>query len=255
MRLDYRRDIRLIAMTLLLVLCSSSRMPAGAAGGKVKAIAFDAFVIFDPRPIVARAEELFPGHGASLCNEWRVRQFEYTWLRSMSNRYVDFWKVTEDALAYACRKEALSLTDDKRKDLMNAYLSLKAWPDVLPALQSLKASGVRLGFLSNFTPRMLDADIRGSGLEGIFEQVLSTDKVSTYKPDPRAYQMGVDAFALPREEMLFVAFAGWDAAGARSFGYPTFWANRSGQLPEELSATPDGEGKSLADLLTFIDRK
>ena len=73
-----------------------------------------------------------------------------------------------------------------------------------------------------------DADraVKNSGLENIFEPHLSTDRVSAYKPDPRAYQMGVDAFGLSRQEIAFVAFGGWDAAGARSYGYPTFWVNR-----------------------------
>ena len=56
----------------------------------------------------------------------------------------------------------------------------------------------------------------------MFEQVLSSDRAKTYKPDPRAYQLGVDALQVKREEILFVAFAGWDAAGAKLFGYPTF---------------------------------
>src|SRR5258708_4123302 len=109
---------------------------------------------------------------------------------------------------------------------MNAYLELKAWPDVMPALASLKNSGFRLAFLSNFTPRMLEANIEHAGLSGLFEQVLSTHQAKTYKPDPRAYELGTDVLKLPRQEILFVAFAGWDAAGAKSFGYQTFWVNR-----------------------------
>ena len=64
----------------------------------IKAIAFDAFVIFDPRPLVGLAEQLFPGKGEDLGDQWRTRQFEYTWLRVTSKRYVDFWQVTEEAL-------------------------------------------------------------------------------------------------------------------------------------------------------------
>jgi 2-haloacid dehalogenase len=52
------------------------------------------------------------------------------------------------------------------------------------------------------TPDMLDSAIKSSGLEGIFEPSLSTDRVRVYKPDPRAYQMGIDAFTLKREEIL-----------------------------------------------------
>jgi 2-haloacid dehalogenase len=226
--------------------------PAHAAGVRFKAIAFDAFPILDPRPVFARAEQLFPGKGTELSNAWRTRQFEYTWLRTVSQRYADFWTVTEDALVFAAKMLKLDLTAEKRAQLMNVYLELKAWPDAPPALQALKGAGIRLAFLSNFTPKMLDAGVKNSGLEGTFEHVLSTDAAKTYKPDPRAYQMAIDAFKLNREEILFVAFAGWDAAGAKFFGYPTFWVNRLNLPAEELGVTADAVGGTLTDLVNFV---
>lgn len=48
---------------------------------------------------------------------------------------------------------------------MQAYLEIKAWPDALSALQSLRHAGVRMAFLSNFTAPMLDAAVKNSGLE------------------------------------------------------------------------------------------
>ncbi|HEY7404481.1 MAG TPA: haloacid dehalogenase type II [Candidatus Angelobacter sp.] len=219
---------------------------------EIKAVAFDAFPIFDPRPINALAEELFPGRGLALSNEWRTRQFEYTWLRVAARRYADFWQVTQDALVFAAHKLQLDLSREKRETLMNAYLTLKAWPDVQPAVTALKQSGLRLALLSNFTPRMLAVNIKNAGLDGLFEHVLSTDPAGTYKPDPNGYQLGIDAFRLKRHEILFVAFAGWDAAGAKLFGYPTYWVNRL-QLPvEELGAAPDGEGTSLLPMVQFL---
>jgi 2-haloacid dehalogenase len=123
---------------------------------------------------------------------------------------------------------------------------------VVPALDSIEKSGIRLALLSNFTRSMLDANIRGAGLDGVFEQVLSTDQAATYKPDPRAYQLGTDALKLTREEVLFVAFAGWDAAGAKLFGYPTYWVNRQHLPAEEIGVRPDGSGGTLTDLVAFL---
>jgi 2-haloacid dehalogenase len=225
---------------------------AGSAKTPVKAIAFDAFPILDPRPVFALGEELFPGKGADLANAWRTRQFEYTWLRTLSRDYADFWRVTEDALVFAANLLKLELTSDKRLRLMDAYLSIRCWPEAPTALRSLKNAGIRLAFLSNMTAKMLDAGIRNSGLEGVFEHVLSTDRVQVYKPDPRAYQMGVDALRLKRGEIVFAAFAGWDAAGAKTFGYPTFWVNRQNQPVEELGVAPDATGATLNDLVRYI---
>jgi 2-haloacid dehalogenase len=217
-----------------------------------KVIAFDAFPIFDPRPVFQLAEVLFPGKGTDLRNAWRTRQFEYQWLRALSGRYADFWQATEDALVFSAKLLQLDLTREKRAQLMDAYLRLKAWPDVAPALSALKKAGIRLAFLSNMTMKMLEAGMENAGLEGLFEQVLSTDRIHTYKPDPRAYQMALDAFKVKREEILFVPFAGWDAAGAKWFGFPTFWINRLNLPGEELGATPDGAGRDLTDLVRFV---
>lgn len=228
------------------------RVASSPGQSRLKAIAFDAFPIFSPASVVSRADVLFPGRGAALGEEWRLRQFEYAWLRVLSQRYVDFWQVTRDALVFAATKLELELDPDKRQSLMEAFLELTPWPDAFPALTSLARSGVRLAFLSNFTPRMLEANLERAGLNDLFEHVLSTDRARTYKPDPRAYRLGTEALGLRREEILFVAHAGWDAAGAKSFGYPTFWVNRPGLPPEELGASPDAAGRDLSELVRFV---
>jgi 2-haloacid dehalogenase len=46
------------------------------------------------RSIAALCEALFPEHGSELVNVWRLHQFEYTWLRTVANRYANFARVT-----------------------------------------------------------------------------------------------------------------------------------------------------------------
>jgi 2-haloacid dehalogenase len=249
--LTNRRDfIKLVAAGA--ATAGLSGLAQAAPSFKVKALAFDAFPIFNPMPIAALAETIFPGKGPAFMTAWRTRQFEYTWLRSMGKRYADFWKVTEHSLVYAAKATQLDLTKENRDKLLGAFTELKAWPDVAPALKALRAAKIRLGFLSNFTRKMLDDAIKSAGLDGMFEQVLTTDTVKTYKPDPRAYQLGIDAFKLKREEIGFVAFAGWDAAGAKWFGYPTLWVNRAKQPVEELEFTPDVTVSSLAEIVPML---
>jgi 2-haloacid dehalogenase len=135
---------------------------------------------------------------------------------------------------------------------MDAYLRLKTWPDVIPALSSLKKLGFGLAFRNNFTPRMLEAKIRNAGLDGVFDHVLNTDRAKTFKPDLRAYQRGVEEMKLKRDKIPFVAHAGWDAAGAKLFGYLTYWVNRQNLPPEELGPLPDGSGDTLSQLAQFL---
>jgi 2-haloacid dehalogenase len=227
------------------------RAHAGASRG-VKAIAFDGFPIIDPRPVVKRAEELFPGKGEALANLWRTRQFEYTWLRTLAGAYADFWQITQEALVFAASSLGLPLSAGARERLMHTYLELQAWDDARPALEALRAAGIRMAFLSNLTTPMLDAALERSGLRGFFEPHLTTDRVRAYKPDKRAYQMGPSAFRARPEEVVFCASAGWDAAGAKWFGYRTFWVNRSQQPVEELGVKPDGIGAGMADFARFV---
>jgi 2-haloacid dehalogenase len=99
---------------------------------------------------------------------------------------------------------------------------------------------------------MLTAGLKNSGLENSFEAVISTGRARTFKPDPNAYRLGTDVLELGKGEIMFVAFAGWDVAGAKWFGYPTFWNNRQGAAAEGLGVEPDGAGATLADLVKFL---
>jgi 2-haloacid dehalogenase len=219
---------------------------------QIKAVVFDAFPIFDARPVFQLADSLFPDKGMAFSNSWRIAQFEYTWLRTSAGQYKNFWNVTEDALIFAAKKSGVNLAIKDRHQLMEAYLHLDVWPDVLPALQLLKGMGIRLSILSNWTVEMQASCVKNAKLEGYFENLLSTDKVQAFKPSINAYQMGVNSFKLNKEEIVFAAHAGWDAVGAKWFGYPTFWVNRQNVPLEELSVTPDGTGKDLAGLVDFI---
>lgn len=227
---------------------------AAPRAATIRAIAFDAFPIFDPRPIGAACERLFPERGTALVNAWRARQFDYQWLRAMGGRYADFWRCTADALAVACESAGIDASESQRDELMEGWLRLDVWPDVPESLRALRDRGLTLAFLSNATPRILEGGLGRAGLESMFAHVISTDRARTFKPHPDAYRLATRTLGLRREEILFVAFAGWDVAGAKWFGYPTFWNNRANAPTERLEAVPDGAG-TLADLLGFLGNK
>ena len=255
MTLHRRQFLNLAAGTVAAGLLSTNQPVQGGTKLTIKAIGFDAFTTFDPRPISALADRLFPGRGADLSNLWRTRLFEYTWLRTLYGNYADFWQVAQDALKFAAEMLKLELTVEKREELMGAFLKLKAYTDVLSALQSLKDGGIRMAFVSDLTGQILESAVKNSGLEGFFEFNLSTDAVKAFKPDRRAYQMAIDAFKLRREEIAFAAFDGWDAGGAKGFGYTTFWVNRLNLPVEQVGVAPDGIGETLTALADFVRGK
>ncbi|WP_239649539.1 hypothetical protein [Methylocucumis oryzae] len=168
MLFNRRTFVNWLATGVASLSLASIPLAHGDTQPKIKAIAFDAFAILDPRPVFVLAEQLFPGKGTELSNAWRTRQFEYQWLRVLSGQYADFWQATEDSLVYAAELLKLELTPDKRQQLMHAYLELKAWPDAPLVLTSLKNQGIRLAFLSNATPTILEAGIKKFRYDGCF---------------------------------------------------------------------------------------
>lgn len=256
-----RRFLELGAFSILSAACRARPGPGAAVpttsrqrGVKIRAIAFDLFTLFDPRTVMRVAERAVPGRAQAFCDTWRLRQFEYSWIHTAAGQYRDFRAVTEEALVYAAAVHDVALTADARATLLGAYEELDPWPDTRPTLEAFKRAGLALAPLANYTPAMIDRLLRNGGVHDLFDHVISTDRARTFKPDPRAYALGPEVFGLRREEIAFSAFGGWDAAGARWFGYPTFWVNRLGQPKEQLAPGPDATGATLRELAEWVER-
>jgi len=220
--------------------------------GQIEAVAFDAFTLLDFRQLPATAERLFPGQGARFEELWRTRVFEYSWLRIAGRKYRDFEALGADAFGWAAAVLKLGPSPEVRREFLDALVQLPAWPEAASVLAGLRASGRKLAFLSNFTPGMLASIGRRTGLDRLMDAPLSTDAVRSYKPDPRAYHLAVEAFRLPKERIAFVAHGGWDAAGAAWFGFPTYWINRTGIPREELGVGPLATLPSLSPLPVLL---
>ena len=243
--------IRTFLLTLLFIAVA---VPAYAqtAAPRYKAVAFDYFVIFDPNSVVVDVEEIFPGRGMEFTRAWRAKQFEYGFLRSITGSHEDFFKVTEDALAYTIENLDLEATEEQKKQLLNAYLSLEPWPDSAAGLKKLKDAGIKIITIANFSREMLQSNADHAGIAGLFDELLSTEVNRTYKPDPAAYALGMERLGLKKEEIVFAAFGGWDAYGAKSFGYPTYWVNRFNLPPERLGMRADGTSSGFDGLVAFV---
>jgi 2-haloacid dehalogenase len=249
----WRRDFLQVAGWSALAACGPGTRPPTTARptGAIRAVAFDLFTIFDPRTIDARVAEVVTGDPAAFAATWKTRLFEYSWIRAAANRYVDFQALVDHSLDYAARAHRVALSAADRRRLAAAPTELAPWPDAPATLRELRDRGLRLAPLANFSPAMIDALLGGAGLRALFEAQISTDAAHTYKPDPRAYALAEQRLGLPRAQIAFAAFGGWDAAGATWFGFPTFWVNRLG-VPEEELVAPDGSGPNLVHLAGWL---
>jgi 2-haloacid dehalogenase len=202
-----------------------------------RAFVFDAYgTLFDVHSVVVQAANL-PGDLQALSALWRQKQLEYTWLRSLMERYQDFWDVTEAALHAAVTQLKIQASDAELHGLMQAYLRPSAFPDVREALDALQ--GAPLAILSNGSPKMLASAVQHNSLTPYFAEIISVDRVRTYKPSPRVYALAPEVLGFPPEEILFVSSNSWDVAGAKAFGYKVCWCNRSQGHMEHLGFSAD----------------
>jgi len=219
---------------------------------KPVAIAFDAYgTLLD---VASLGSELANLEGASrqrFVALWRSKQLEYTWLRTLMERYVDFESVSGEALRYAMK--SMDIGKQEFDSLMGGLRKIHCFPEVRSALAGLKSKVPRLSILSNGTPGMLTSALEANGIQGYFETVLSVDAVRRYKPDPRVYDMATRHFGAKPRELLFVSSNSWDICGAASRGFTTAWCNRSRAPFDELGYSPDIEVRSLDQLAGKID--
>lgn len=216
---------------------------------EVAALVFDAYgTLFDVHSVSRRAESLFPGRGAALSAAWRTKQLEYSWLRTLMGRYEDFDRVTRAALEWALDSLGIEADEAAQRAMIEEYRRLATFPEVPAALESL-ARTRPLAILSNGHPGMLEAVVDHNGLRERFRGgILSVHSARRFKPDPSVYRIAEEALGVPRALVGFVSSNGWDAAGAKSFGFRAYWVNRGGAPVERLGVRPDAILKDLGAL-------
>ncbi|HZC35220.1 MAG TPA: haloacid dehalogenase type II [Chthoniobacterales bacterium] len=224
------------------------------SASRIRGCVFDAYgTLFDVNSAARLMQEILGNKWQDLAELWRTKQLQYTWLRSLAGRHIDFWQVTGDALAFAL--DSLKPANAEVHDqLMDLYLRLSAYSDVKDVLTQLKASGFKCAILSNGSPKMLISAIENAGIQGLLDAVLSVEEVQVYKPHPAVYQLAVDRLGLAADEICFISSNGWDAYSAKAFGFYVVWCNRFGQVPERIPETPDAEIKTLSELPELVVR-
>jgi 2-haloacid dehalogenase len=213
----------------------------------IKAIVFDAYgTLYDVQSVADVTEEAFPGYGGIITQIWRIKQLEYSWLRSLMNRYEDFAVVTRDSLAYTLRCLGLDYERATFERIIDKYLHLDLYPDALAALAALK--GRKLAILSNGSPDMLNALVKNTHLDRVLDAVISVDAKKVFKPDPQAYILIEEKLGVSPRDVLFISSNPWDACGAKGFGLNVAWIER---VTPEAMALACVESETVAPLTLF----
>jgi len=213
----------------------------------IKAVVFDAYgTLYDVQSVADVTEEAFPGYGEIITQIWRIKQLEYSWLRSLMRRYRDFAAVTRDSLAYTLRCLGLQYDEATFARIIDKYQHLALYPDAVAALEAMKDK--KLAILSNGSPDMLNALVKNSGLDRVLDATLSVDPQKTFKPSPEAYTPIEAVLGVQPADVLFVSSNPWDACGAKSFGLHVAWIER---VSPEAMALACVESDLVAPLTMF----
>jgi len=227
-------------------------MPHNTRLPNIKACLFDAYgTLFDVHAAAAATAERIGARWQAFSRHWRERQLQYSWIRSLTGRHVDFWQVTCDALDHAL--DAFEL-DAKvhREPLLASYRCLDAYPDARSSVKQLLEANLPCGILSNGSREMLANAIKAAGIDDLIEPVISVEKIGKYKPSPEVYKMATEQLDLLPRQILFISSNGWDAYSAKAFGFNVAWCNRANQPPERLPDRPDWVINSLDELPSLI---
>jgi 2-haloacid dehalogenase len=209
---------------------------------------FDAYgTLFDVASPVRRHAEAVGPLAEKLAELWRIKQLEYTWVRSMSGTYQNFEVLTASALDFSLASLDIK-NDDLRQKLIDAYKAPDCYEEVPAALAALKSSGVKTAILSNGTSAMLESAVTVAEIGQHLDAILSVDRVETYKTSPDAYRLVTRYFDCAPSEVSFQSSNRWDIAGAAAFGFHTVWVNRRRAPAEYEGLGPDREIGDLSRL-------
>ena len=206
---------------------------------------FDAYgTLFDVHAAIGRHRAAAGPDAERFSDVWRTKQLEYTWTLTLAGQYVEFWTLTQRALDYAFARFP-SVDKALRPKLLDAYMTLDAFPDARDALRGLKAKSLKTAILSNGSPHMLSPAVEAAKIGPDLDAVLSVDSVQIYKPRPEVYRLVTDHFRIAPPDVVFVSSNRWDVMGAAQFGFRAAWINRAG-MPEEYPERPPE--RMLSDL-------
>ncbi|MBI1390602.1 MAG: haloacid dehalogenase type II [bacterium] len=169
--------------------------------------------LLDIRPLKASVGRALDGRD-DLAALWFSTMLHYSLVATVADRYRDFLDIGVAALRMVAAKQAIALTEQDAYRTIESIQSLPAHPDVLPALTRLKAAGYRMYALSNSSSDGLAAQLRNTGLDAMFDELLSVETIGIYKPHGHVYRWAAGRATANVKDCMMIAAHGWDVAGA-----------------------------------------
>ena len=194
---------------------------------KTYAVGFDVYgTLVDPLALAEPLQALVGEQAVQFASLWRTKQLEYSFRRGLMRRYVDFDICTRQALRYTQQALRCELPESDQGRLLEAYLYLPVFPEVVASLAALKIQGHRLMAFSNGVEASIRALLANAGVLPHLEDVVSVDDLHTFKPDPEVYAYLARRTGRAPAETWLVSSNAWDVIGAKAVGLRAVWVKR-----------------------------
>lgn len=193
-------------------------------------LGFDVYgTLIDTAGVTAALQQYAGDRAAAFSSMWRDKQLEYSFRRGLMQNYQHFGICTKDALDYTCSALDIDIPEPDRTELMAGYRVLPPFPDVKSSLPELKGAGFKMFAFSNGRPSDVANLLENSGISGYFEDIVSTDEIKSFKPNPAVYAHFLRRSGATGREAWLISGNPFDVIGAISAGLRGAWVKRSEQ--------------------------
>ena len=142
---------------------------------------------------------------------------------------------------------AETLLNDYRARFPSACL---LFPDAAQTLSTIRASGLKLGLITNGSVRMQGGKLECLGLSAMFDTILISDAEGISKPDREIFRRALERLDADPAQAVFVGdHPEIDVAGARAAGMHAIW-RRDPIVSRVVEA--DAVIEQLGELLTLL---
>ena len=182
---------------------------------------------------------------------WRRTHFENSMIDALCDRgHTPYREIGHRAVSYVMDRCGIAYSQDEVRWLVGQIERLKPFPDVIAALERLRAAGYRLAILSNGDRDMLEAAKPHIGFA--FDHVISVQEAGYFKPHWKTYATAERIVGEDRTSCLFVANHAFDCIGAKSYGMRTAFIDRRKRPFGETPHHPDLIVADFAELAATL---
>lgn len=220
----------------------------------VQGIFYDAYgTIFDVYSVSKSLDKYYPGKGVSISEGWRIKQLDYSWIRTLADSYVPFNIITTDALVTAVKQANENITEDITNSLISEYQTLPCYDDAPDNILRIRDElNIHTALFSNGPITSQRTITAANKLESHFQSYISADTIRQYKPSPHTYLHAHTAVKLQSNQCVLISSNTWDICGANNYGFHTIWINRKGVAFDELGTTPDHTVTNMNELYQLL---